>query len=323
MKARQENSDSGKQGHVPVMLTEVLDALQPKDGGIYVDGTFGAGGYTRAILDAANCTVYAIDRDPEAFARAKTMAQEYPNRLFPLHGTFGSVESLLQAADVGKIDGLVLDLGVSSMQISTPSRGFSFRDDGPLDMRMAKEGYSAKDAVNGLSEQELADVIYTYGEERASRRIAKKIVEARREKPLETTRELANIVHSVLPMHGGIKTDTATRTFQALRIYINDELGEIERALDAAEKLLARGGRLVVVSFHSLEDSLVKNFLKGRAGKNANISRHLPQAPTAAKITFMIEGGGIKPTDAETSANPRSRSARLRCGIKTEGDARA
>ncbi len=301
------------------MLQEVLEALSPKDGGVYVDGTFGAGGYTSAILDKSDCKVYAIDRDPDAFARAETMAKKYDGRLIPLMGTFGSVDKLLSGFDVGSIDGIVLDIGVSSIQLSSPERGFSFREDGPLDMRMGKSGISAKDAVNELPEEELADIIFRFGEERASRRIAKKIVEARKEKPIETTKELVKIVHDVLPMHGGHKSDTATRTFQALRIYVNDELGELSRALEAAQKLLVEGGRLVVVSFHSLEDGIVKSFLKERAGKTANVSRHMPFAPQAEeKIYFTLEvSGGLKPTDEETTRNPRSRSARLRYGIRT------
>ncbi len=297
------------------MLREVLKALAPKDGGVYVDGTFGAGGYTRAILESADCTVYAIDRDPEAFARAAAMQRDFGSRLVPLHGCFGSVAALLAGAGVEKIDGIVLDLGVSSIQLATPERGFSFQHDGPLDMRMSLEGLSAKDVVNKFAEKELADIIYTYGEERASRQIAKRIIAAR---PLSTTRDLANVVHSVLPMHGGLKTDTATRTFQALRIYVNDELGELEKALNAAETLLGEEGRLVVVSFHSLEDWRVKNFLKEKSGRMANVSRHLPDRADKRLPSFALEeNNGLKPQDDETAANPRSRSARLRYGIRT------
>lgn len=301
--------------HIPVMLDEVLQTLQPKDGGIYVDGTFGAGGYTRAILEAADCTVYAIDRDPHAFERAAVMQKEFGDRLVPLHGCFGDVASLLQAAGVEKIDGFVLDLGVSSIQLSTPSRGFSFLHDGPLDMRMSLDGESAADVANTASEKDLADIIFNYGEERASRRIAKAIIEAR---PLSTTKDLARAVHKVLPMHGGHKTDTATRTFQALRIYVNDELGELERALEAAEKILNPEGRLVVVSFHSLEDWRVKNFLKEKSGRLPNVSRHLPVMPDKSADIFTLEAAnGLKPTETEIARNPRSRSARLRYAIRT------
>ena len=297
------------------MLREVLTALAPKDGGVYVDGTFGAGGYTRAILEAADCTVYAIDRDPEAFARAAAMQRDFAGRLVPLHGCFGSVAELLASAGVEKIDGLVLDLGVSSIQLATPERGFSFQHDGPLDMRMSLDGLSAKDVVNKFAEKELADIIYTYGEERASRQIAKRIIAAR---PLSTTLDLVKAVHSVLPMHGGLKTDTATRTFQALRIFVNDELGELEKALTAAEELLNEDGRLVVVSFHSLEDWRMKNFLKEKSGRSSNVSRHLPDRADKRLPSFSLEeNNGLKPQGDEIAANPRSRSARLRYGIRT------
>jgi len=318
-------------GHIPVMLAEVLDALQPKDGETYVDGTFGAGGYTSAILERADCRVYAIDRDPEAIRRGKALAPRYNGRLQILEGCFGDMPQLLAGAGAekpdekrdgkldGKLDGIVLDIGVSSMQINEAARGFSFQKDGPLDMRMSQQGPSAADIVNTAPEKELADIIYTYGEERASRAIARKIVEARNVKPIETTAELARIIHAVLPMHGGIKTDTATRTFQALRIYVNDELGELERALAAAEDLLKDGGRLVVVTFHSLEDGIVKNFFRDKSGKAANVSRHLPQAHgvKTPEAPFTVhKSGGVKPSDAETQANPRARSARLRYGIR-------
>lgn len=301
--------------HIPVMLDEVLQTLQPRDGAVYVDGTFGAGGYTRAILEAADCTVYAIDRDPAAFERAEKMAAEFPGRLLPLHGCFGSIAELLAAKDVDKVDGIVLDIGVSSIQLSTPERGFSFQHDGPLDMRMSLSGESAADVANTADEKDLADIIFNYGEERASRRIAKSIVAAR---PLKTTQDLVQAVHKVLPMHGGHKTDTATRTFQALRIFVNDELGELDRALNAAEKLLVPGGRLVVVSFHSLEDWRVKNFLREKSGRAPNASRHMPVA-ARDDSTFTLEAAsGLKPTEAEIAANPRARSARLRYAIRTE-----
>jgi len=304
--------------HIPVMLGEVLHALRPKDGGVYVDGTFGAGGYTRAILEAADCTVHAVDRDPEAYARALAMERDFSGRLIPLHGCFGGITELLREIGVLHIDGLVLDIGVSSIQLSTPERGFSFQKDGPLDMRMSKDGRSAADVVNGAPEQELADIIFKYGEERASRQIARKIVTARKEAPVRTTLQLAHIVHSVLPQHPKLKTDTATKTFQALRIYVNDELGELEKALLAAEHLLRPGGRLVVVAFHSLEDWRVKTFLRERAGRLGNNSRHLPAAPAGEEPTFILEeSNGLKAPEAETAANPRSRSARLRWGVRT------
>ncbi len=302
-------------GHIPVMLREVLQTLAPRDGGVYVDGTFGAGGYTREILKRANCTVYAIDRDPHAIERADAMAKEFDGRLIPVQGCFGDVTSLLAEHGVGKIDGFVLDLGVSSLQLSTPERGFSFMHDGPLDMRMSLDGTSAADVVNRAPEKEIADILYTSGEERASRAIAKKIVASR---PITTTKGLVNVVHSVLPMHGGMKIDTATRTFQALRIFVNDELGELERALDSAEEILNTDGRLVVVSFHSLEDWRVKHFLKEKTGRTSNVSRHLPIKEDNRKSSFTVEANnGLSPQPDEILANPRSRSARLRYGIRT------
>lgn len=302
-------------GHIPVMLREVLQTLAPRDGGVYVDGTFGAGGYTREILKMADCKVYAIDRDPHAIDRADAMAKEFNGRLIPVQGCFGDVTALLAEHGVGKIDGIVLDLGVSSLQLSTPERGFSFMHDGPLDMRMSLDGTSAADVVNRAPEKEIADILYTYGEERASRAIAKKIVASR---PILTTKALVNVVHSVLPMHGGLKTDTATRTFQALRIFVNDELGELERALESAEEILNTDGRLVVVSFHSLEDWRVKNFLKEKTGRTSNVSRHLPVKEDTRKASFKVEANnGLSPQADEILANPRSRSARLRYGIRT------
>jgi 16S rRNA (cytosine1402-N4)-methyltransferase len=295
------------------MLEEVLQSLQPRDGGIYVDGTFGAGGYTRAILGAADCTVYAIDRNPSAVARAREMAGEFQGRLVPVEGRFGSMKELLGVAGVERVDGIVLDIGVSSMQIDQAERGFSFRREGPLDMRMGLAGESAADVVNTASEKDLADIIFNYGEERAARRIAKKIVEAR---PLKTTLDLARAVHSVLPMHGGIKTDTATKTFQALRIYVNDELGELDAALAAAEQLLLPGGRLVVVSFHSLEDGRVKAFLRERSGRAPNASRHMPQG--VSRPASFLPGKKLKPSAAEAARNPRARSACLRYAVKAD-----
>ncbi len=316
--SRSQHLSQSSPAHIPVMLNEVLHALQPEDGGIYVDGTFGAGGYTRAILQAADCTVYAVDRDPEAYARAVSMAKDFSGRLIPLHGCFGSIAQILRTENITHINGFVLDIGVSLMQLSTAARGFSFQKDGPLDMRMSQAGASAADVVNTASEKDLADIIFTYGEERASRRIAKKIVMARALTPIATTLQLADIVHSVLPQHPKLKTDTATKTFQALRIHVNDELGELEKALQAAENILLPEGRLVVVSFHSLEDWRVKNFLKQRAGALGNNSRHLPAAPAGPSPTFVIEeSNGLKASDAEISLNPRSRSARLRYGIRT------
>jgi 16S rRNA (cytosine1402-N4)-methyltransferase len=300
-------------GHVPVLLDEVVATLAPRDGGVYLDGTFGGGGYARAILQHAACTLWAIDRDPEAIERGATLVAEFPGRLHLLHGQFGDMVALLDQAGVSALDGVVLDLGVSSFQIDDPQRGFSFRFDGPLDMRMGKHGTSAADVVNTLPERELADVLYQLGEERASRRIAKAIVAARREAPVETTGRLASIIRSVMPRDKS-GNDPATRSFQALRIKVNDELRQIEDALAQAVSLLAPGGKLVVVAFHSLEDRIVKRFMSEAAGRTGAPSRHDPgglflrEAPRFRLLTSRA----VRPGAAETDANPRSRSARLR-----------
>jgi|tagenome__1003787_1003787.scaffolds.fasta_scaffold20733878_2 16S rRNA (cytosine1402-N4)-methyltransferase len=299
--------------HVPVMLDEVLATLSPRDGGIYLDGTFGGGGYARAILERACCTLWAIDRDPEAIQRGASLVAEFPGRLHLLHGQFGDMVALLDQAGVSTLDGVVLDLGVSSFQLDDPDRGFSFRFDGPLDMRMGKHGTSAADLVNTLPERALADVLFELGEERASRRIAKAIVAAREETPVETTGRLASIIRSVMPRDSsGI--DPATRSFQALRIKVNDELHQIEDALEQAAGLLAPGGKLVVVAFHSLEDRIVKRFMSEATGRTGGPSRHDPgglfgrEAPRFRLLTSRA----LRPGKDETDVNPRSRSARLR-----------
>jgi 16S rRNA (cytosine1402-N4)-methyltransferase len=300
--------------HVPVMLAEVLETLAPRDGARYLDGTFGGGGYAGAILAAAACTLYAIDRDPDAIARGAALAAQSAGRLHLLEGRFGDMLALLEAEGIGQLDGVVLDLGVSSFQLDEIDRGFSFRGDGPLDMRMSKDGKSAADLVNSLDESELADVLYQLGEERYSRRIARVIVAARREAPITTTARLAALVRGCVPRDpSGI--DGATRSFQALRLAVNDELGEIERGLAAATQLLAPGGRLVVVAFHSLEDRIVKRFMAAQAGRSAGTSRHDPSALTqrAAPAGFrLLTPKALRPGRAETDANPRARSARLR-----------
>jgi 16S rRNA (cytosine1402-N4)-methyltransferase len=295
------------------MLAEVLAALVPHDGGVYLDATFGGGGYTGAILSAAACTVWAIDRDPDAIARGAELAARHPGRLHLLHGAFADMMELLGAHGVTALDGIVFDLGVSSFQIDDPARGFSFRHDGPLDMRMARSGPSAADLVNTLAERELADTLYELGEERASRRVARAIVAARAEAPITTTAQLADIIRRVLPPDRS-GHHPATRSFQALRIRVNDELGQIERALDQAARLLAPGGRLVVVSFHSLEDRMVKRFMTGATGRTPAPSRHDPAGLLArGGADFrLLATGAAKPAGAETDANPRARSARLR-----------
>lgn len=300
-------------GHIPVMLPDMLAALAPRDGGIYLDGTFGGGGYAEAILNAASCTVWAIDRDPAAVARGAALALRYPGRLHVIEGGFGQMLDLLHGQGVRALDGVVLDLGVSSFQIDDPARGFSFRADGPLDMRMGAEGLTAADLVATLPETELADTLYRFGEERLSRRIARVIVAARAEAPITTTARLAAIIRRVVPpSRDGI--DPATRSFQALRIRVNDELGEIERALAAAAALLAPSGRLVVISFHSLEDRLVKTCFADLAGRAPAPSRYDPRGlrPRTNAGFRLLYGKARRPTDSETSANPRARSARLR-----------
>lgn len=310
---------AGPTTHVPVMLKEVLAALAPRDGGIYVDGTFGGGGYARAVLEAADCSVWGIDRDPDAVARGAELAKRFPGRLTVVGGRYGDLVRILAASGLSKVDGVALDLGVSSMQIDDAERGFSFREDGPLDMRMEKEGASAADAVNSLPEKALADIIYAYGEERASRRVARAIVEAREIEPIERTRQLAAIVRRVVPKsRDGI--DPATRTFQALRIHVNQEMAELDRGLVAAEAALKAGGRLAVVSFHSLEDRRVKTFLRARSEERPRASRHLPEGADGAApaVTFRLLGRrAVVPGDAEIAANPRARSARLRAAERT------
>lgn len=306
--------------HIPVMLREVLAALAPVAGETYIDGTLGAGGYTRAILGAADCHVVAIDRDETAHDRAKIWAESFGDRLTLVHNTFGNVRD----CTASPVDGFVLDIGVSSMQIDQAERGFSFRFDGPLDMRMDQgSGHSAADLVNTMDETDLANLIYTYGDERQSRRIAHAIVEARAKADIISTGQLASIIRSVVPRKNKDDIDPATRSFQALRIAVNDELGELERALAASEHVLAAGGRLVVVTFHSLEDRIVKNFLKERSGDVPSPSRHLPilAAPAHAPSFTLPSRKPVEAQDDEIAVNPRSRSARLRCAVRTDAPA--
>ncbi len=302
------------QRHIPVLLNEVVDALALRDGGRYLDGTFGAGGYTTAMLDRAQCQVIAIDRDPDAIAAGRALAERYAPRLRLIEGRFGDMADLLSGEEV---DGVTLDLGVSSMQFDQAERGFSFRNSGPLDMRMEKNGPSAADLVNKTEEAELADIFWRYGEERKSRRVAHAIVERRREKHIETTGELAEIVRRAVGPSARDESDPATRAFQALRIAVNDELGELERGLAAAESVLAPGGRLAVVSFHSLEDRAVKEFVRARSGRTPSPSRHAPPRGEERAATLRdLSRKPVVPSEEEVSANPRSRSARLRVAEK-------
>jgi 16S rRNA (cytosine1402-N4)-methyltransferase len=309
-------------GHVPVLLNEVVEALKPVEGERYLDGTFGGGGYTRALLDKADCQVIALDRDPDAIAAGQALAERYAGRLLLIEGRFGDMVELLEAEGVHAVDGVALDLGVSSMQFDQPERGFSFRASGPLDMRMEKRGPSAADLVNDTDEVELADIFWRYGEERRSRRVARAIVEQRKEKRIETTGELAEIVRRAVGPSAKDESDPATRAFQALRIAVNDELGELERGLAAAEQVLAPGGRLAVVSFHSLEDRAVKEFVRARSGRTPAPSRHAPPRgePQAATLRDLTRRP-VVPSDAEVAANPRARSARLRVAEKLGGAA--
>lgn len=308
--------------HVPVMLNEVVSALSPKDGEVYVDGTFGAGGYSRAILDAANCRVIGIDRDETALNAANDMKESYGDRLLLIHGAFSDVKNHLKELGFEKVDGFVLDIGVSSMQIDQPERGFSFRFDGPLDMRMdTSSGQSASELVMQTKEEELANLIYKYGEERLSRRIAKEIVKARAEMLIAQTAQLAEIVRACVPRSPKNAIDPATRTFQALRIAVNDELGELERAIASAPEILNEGGRLIVVSFHSLEDRIVKNTFKNLTGRNSGASRHQPESPSQNQTPSfsLLTRKPTLPTQDETKVNPRARSAKLRGIVKGEG----
>ncbi len=300
-----------KAPHIPVLLSEVMAQISPCDGGIYVDATFGAGGYSRAVLDAADCTVYAIDRDPDAIAEGQSLAEHYAGRLKLLFGTFGHIKEILKTEGIEYVDGVMMDIGVSSMQIDRAERGFSFQKDGALDMRMSQNGLSAADVVNKYGEKEIADIIYQYGEERFSRRIAAAIVARRRERPFTTTLDLADVIRSVI-VRKKDDIDPATRTFQALRIYVNDELEQLRSGLSGAEALLKKGGRMAVVSFHSLEDRIVKNFIQEKSGKTAHPSRYLPERQDRPATLKPLTKKPIFPSAEECQRNPRSRSARLR-----------
>ena len=309
------DASGGPVRHIPVLLAEVLASLDPKAGDVVLDGTFGAGGYSRAILDRG-ATVIALDRDPDAIAGGGAMVADYAGRLTLARARFSE---LADYAPAEGLDGIVLDIGVSSMQLDEAGRGFSFRGDGPLDMRMAQEGPSAADVVNGLKVGDLARIFGFLGEEKQAGRIARAIEARRAREPFATTRDLAGLIETVTPRRAKDKIHPATRVFQALRIFVNDELGELARALIAAETVLKPGGRLVVVSFHSLEDRIVKRFLQDRAGR-AGGSRHLPEM-ASREATFTQSGKPVVAGDAEAAENPRARSARLRAAIRTSAAA--
>ena len=304
--------------HIPVLLDEVIAALAPAPGTVIVDATFGAGGYTRALLDAG-ATVHAFDRDPAAIAAGQAWPECAEQRLVLHPRRFSEMVAALAEAGVARVDGIAMDIGVSSMQLDQAGRGFAFAADGPLDMRMSQDGPSAADFVNLAPEAEIADVLFNYGEERQSRRVARAIVAAR---PLETTGQLAAVVRKALGYHPGMPKDPATRSFQAIRIHVNAELDELNAGLDAAEQLLQPGGRLAVVSFHSLEDRIVKQFLREAGGALANASRHLPQVAPAAAPTFDHVAKAVRPSAAELARNPRARSATLRAAVRTAAPAR-
>jgi 16S rRNA (cytosine1402-N4)-methyltransferase len=306
--------------HIPVLADEVVAQLAVAPGETYVDGTFGAGGYAKAILGKGAARVFAFDRDPVAIQYGETLAAASGGRLTLVPERFSRMRQALAARGVDQVDGVTLDIGVSSMQLNQAARGFSFQADGPLDMRMSREGQSAADFVNNAEADEIADVLFHYGEEPKSRRVARAIVAAR---PIERTGQLADIVRKALGHHKGMKKDPATRTFQALRIHVNEELAELEGGLAAAEQVLAPGGRLAVVTFHSLEDRIVKRFLKSRSGSRPAGSRHLPaaneadqQAPTFEAVARPVRAGA-----AELNANPRARSATLRAARRTAAPA--
>lgn len=300
--------------HIPVMLNEVLKYLEPKDGETYVDATFGNGGYTEAILNSAKCNVIAIDRDPSVLARVKEIKEKYGDRFEFVSGTFGEIAELINT----KVNGVVFDIGVSSMQLDDDFRGFSFSKEAELDMRMSMDGISAKDIVNNMPEEKLADLIYMYGEEKKSRQIARKISEARKTKEIKTTTELAEIIYRVNPKKFG-QIDPATRTFQALRIAVNDELSQLEKGLANASDIVLENGRVVVVTFHSLEDKIAKKFFSDNSSKRTHVSKYKETIDTESDEIFSFSSKAIIPTQDECENNPRARSAKLRYAIKRKG----
>jgi 16S rRNA (cytosine1402-N4)-methyltransferase len=301
--------------HIPVLLVPLLQAVAPVQG-TWLDGTFGAGGYTKGLLEAGADKVIGVDRDPLAFEMAADWVKDYGDRIELVEGVFSRMDDYATG-----LDGVVLDLGVSSMQLDLAERGFSFLRDGPLDMRMSQDGPSAADLVNTADEAELADIIFHYGEERASRRIARAIVRARAEAPITSTLALAEIVESCLPRAKPYQSHPATRTFQGLRIAVNDEYGELYRGLQAAERALAPGGLLAVVTFHSIEDRMVKRFLQSRAGRKGNVNRYAPEMEQEKPAFEILTRKAVGPDEDELAINPRSRSAKLRVARRTDAPA--
>ena len=310
----------GPARHIPVMLSEVIEALDPRDGKHFIDGTFGAGGYTRGLLEAARCSVLAIDRDPDAAKFAQALEERFPGRLKFVLGRYAEMREIAEREGIAAIDGVALDLGVSSMQLDEPERGFSFSQDGPLDMRMGAEGLTASDLVNTLPERDLAAILSTLGEEKRARSIARAIVARRAEAPILRTGELADIVARVLGRRHDETKHPATRTFQALRLYLNDELLGLARGLSAAEHLLKPKGRLAVVTFHSLEDRIAKRFFAARSMPAPRASRHLPEqgGSTFLPSFRLLNRRPLSPSKDEIRLNPRARSARLRAGERTD-----
>ncbi|QPM89210.1 16S rRNA (cytosine(1402)-N(4))-methyltransferase RsmH [Pseudooceanicola algae] len=307
--------ETGRAPHVPVLLGPLLQAVAPV-AGTWLDGTFGAGGYARGLLEAGADKVIGVDRDPLAIEMAQPWASDYGDRLQIVQANFANLDEVATG-----LDGVVLDLGVSSMQLDLAERGFSFMRDGPLDMRMSQDGPSAADFVNEMSEEDLADILYLYGEERASRRIAKAIARERAEGPIATTGQLATIVESCLPRARPGQSHPATRSFQGLRIAVNDEYGALAEGLMAAERALKPGGALAVVTFHSIEDRMVKRFFQMRTGGTGRANRYAPEAEEEVAAFTQKTRKGIGADEAELSVNPRSRSARLRVGFRTKSPA--
>jgi 16S rRNA (cytosine1402-N4)-methyltransferase len=309
-----KSAAGGLARHIPVLARQVFEQLGPREG-VYIDGTFGAGGHTRAILEVPGTQVIGIDRDQSAVAGGYALVEAAQGRLTLVQDRFSNLEHVAQSLGHRSVDGILLDLGVSSMQLDQAERGFSFRHDGPLDMRMGQEGLSAADLVNAATERDLAFIIKTLGEERFARNVAREIVKARSQAPIETTRGLAQVVEKVVRIRPG-EMHPATRTFQALRMFVNDELGELVTGLAAAEHMLKPGGRLVVISFHSLEDRVVKLFLTER-GRAASPSRHQPEVARAAPSFNLLTRKPLVADDDEVSRNPRARSAKLRAAERT------